>query len=116
MFGVDVCLGDVGEVIQETIESFEVEDNGKVYRCKPIFNLSGHKINQYIIHDKKAVPNIKIPYTARVQDNEIYAIEPFVTLDNGNTYRAPYFILATGRSPRLLRIPGEMENTGSFLS
>lgn len=101
MFGVDVCLGDVGEVIQETIESFEVEDNGKVYRCKPIFNLSGHKINQYIIHDKKAVPNIKIPYTARVQDNEIYAIEPFVTLDNGNTYEkkdiSSHFMTSSGK-------------------
>lgn len=86
MFGVEQSLGDIGNEIQEVIESYEIEENGKTYRCKPIFNLSGHKINQFIIHDKKAVPNIRVPYYERVKDNEIYAIEPFVTLDNGNTY------------------------------
>ena len=85
-FGIDKNLGEIGEAIQEVIESYEVEKNGKIYKCKPIFNLSGHKINQFTIHDNKAVPNVKIPYNARVTDNEIYAIEPFVTLDNGSTY------------------------------
>ncbi|MCY3413150.1 MAG: FAD-dependent oxidoreductase [Candidatus Heimdallarchaeota archaeon] len=33
--------------------------------------------------------------------------EKWVRLDDGNTYQAPYFILATGRSPRPLNIPGE---------
>lgn len=29
--GIDVRLGDIGAAIQETMESYEVEINGKVY-------------------------------------------------------------------------------------
>lgn len=42
--GIDARLNEIGEAIQETMESYEVEIRGKVYRVKSIRNLSGHLI------------------------------------------------------------------------
>ena len=39
--GIDVRLCDVGAAIQEVIESYEVEINGKTYPVRPIRNLDG---------------------------------------------------------------------------
>lgn len=39
--GIDVRLCDVGEAIQEVMESYEVELEGKTYRVKSIRNLNG---------------------------------------------------------------------------
>lgn len=42
--GIDVRLGDVGAAIQEVMESYEVELDGKTFKVKPIKNLCGHSI------------------------------------------------------------------------
>lgn len=39
-----------------------------------------------------------------------------VTIDSGENFESKYVIIATGRSPRLLEIPGEAELTGSGIS
>lgn len=87
--GIDVRLCDVGESIQEVMESYEVEIDGKTYQgideinsflqivntndvnplsapncvcissVKPIRNLNGHSISQYRIHAGKTVPIVK---------------------------------------------------------
>ena len=57
--GVDVRLCDIGERIQEVMESYEVELNGKTYQVRPIRNLNGHSIGQYRIHAGKTVPIVK---------------------------------------------------------
>lgn len=45
--GIDVRLGDVGEAIQEVMESYEVTINNKTYPVKSISNLCGHTIAPY---------------------------------------------------------------------
>ncbi|OBZ79054.1 Methionine aminopeptidase 2 [Grifola frondosa] len=57
--GIDVRLGEIGAAIQETMESYEVEVNGKVYPVKAIENLSGHSINPYQIHGGKSILLVK---------------------------------------------------------
>lgn len=57
--GIDVRLCDVGEAIQEVMESYEVELNGEVHRVKAIRNLNGHSIGAYRIHAGKTVPIVK---------------------------------------------------------
>ena len=57
--GIDVRLCDVGEAIQEVMESYEVELDGKTYTVKPIRNLNGHSIAPYRIHASKSVPSVK---------------------------------------------------------
>jgi methionyl aminopeptidase len=45
--GIDVRLCDIGEAIQEVMESYEVELDGKTYQVKAIRNLNGHSISPY---------------------------------------------------------------------
>lgn len=45
--GIDVRLCDIGAAIQEVMESYEVELDGKLYQVKAIRNLNGHSVDQY---------------------------------------------------------------------
>ena len=80
--GPDAMLGDIGESVQEHIESFEIDLDNKYYQIKSIKNLTGHSIDIYQIHGKKSVPNFKIDYPVRMKSNEIYAIECFTSTHN----------------------------------
>ena len=50
--GIDVQLCDIGAAIQEVMESYEVELDGKVYQVKSIRNLNGHSISPYRKYSK----------------------------------------------------------------
>lgn len=78
--GVDSILGEIGAEIQENMESYEIELNGKVYPINSVKQLTGHQIEQYRIHAPKRVPNFNLKtYTERMKENEYYAIETFAT-------------------------------------
>ena len=82
--GPDAILGEIGEAIQEVIESHEVElPGGSSDKRKVIstVDLCGHDIVQYHIHSGKAVPNIKVPYPIRMTVGEEFAIETFPQLE-----------------------------------
>eukprot|EP01124_Arcella_intermedia_P027935 TRINITY_DN557_c0_g1_i2.p1 TRINITY_DN557_c0_g1~~TRINITY_DN557_c0_g1_i2.p1 ORF type:complete len:438 (-),score=95.32 TRINITY_DN557_c0_g1_i2:36-1349(-) len=82
--GIDVRLCDIGEQIQEVMESYEVLlPDGKVYPIKPIKNLNGHNISRYVIHGGKSVPCIKNGDKTRMEENEFYAIETFGSTGKG---------------------------------
>lgn len=81
--GIDVQLCEVGEAIQEVMESHEVEINGKVYPIKCCRNLCGHSIGPYQIHFGKSVPTVKSSDTTRMEEGEFYAIETFGTTGRG---------------------------------
>ena len=55
--GIDVRLCDIGEAIQEVMESYEVEIGGKTHQVKSIRNLNGHSIAPYQIHAGRAFPS-----------------------------------------------------------
>ncbi|KAM8972771.1 methionine aminopeptidase 2 [Pelodytes ibericus] len=81
--GIDVRLCDVGEAIQEVMESYEVDIDGKTYQVKPIRNLNGHSIGPYRIHAGKTVPIVKGGEATRMEEGEIYAIETFGSTGKG---------------------------------
>uniref|UniRef100_A0A0K8TSP2 Methionine aminopeptidase 2 n=1 Tax=Tabanus bromius TaxID=304241 RepID=A0A0K8TSP2_TABBR len=81
--GIDVRLCDVGAAIQEVMESYEVELDGKTYQVKSIRNLNGHSISPYRIHSGKTVPIVKGGETTRMEENEFYAIETFGSTGRG---------------------------------
>ncbi|XP_006866666.1 PREDICTED: methionine aminopeptidase 2-like [Chrysochloris asiatica] len=81
--GIDVCLCDAGEAIQEVMESCEVEIDGKTYQVKPIRNLNGHSIGPYRIHAGKTVPIVKGGEATRMEEGEGYAIETFGSTGKG---------------------------------
>ncbi|HYY91816.1 MAG TPA: type II methionyl aminopeptidase [Candidatus Dormibacteraeota bacterium] len=70
-FRPGVRLSEIGRVVQTIIQK---------YGLRPISNLTGHKIERYTIHAGKSVPNVAGMNGARIEEGEVYAIEPFVTL------------------------------------
>ncbi|KAF5095642.1 hypothetical protein DV451_004586 [Geotrichum candidum] len=81
--GVDVRLGEIGAAIQEVMESYELELDGKTYPIKPIRNLSGHNIERYRIHGGKSVPIVKTPDQTKMEEGETFAIETFGSTGRG---------------------------------
>lgn len=85
--GIDARFGEIGEIIQETIESFEfIDKSGKAaIPIKPCRNLNGHSIERYRIHGGQSVPIVKKSDFAneRMQENTCYAIETFATTGKG---------------------------------
>ncbi|KAF9225560.1 peptidase M24A, methionine aminopeptidase [Gyrodon lividus] len=81
--GIDVRLGELAGYIQETMESYEVEVNGKVLPVKPIENLSGHSINLYQIHGGKSVLLVKNEDQTKMEEDDYFAIETFGSTGRG---------------------------------
>lgn len=81
--GIDVRMGDVGAAIQEAMESYEVEIDGKIYPVKPIRNLNGHNIGQWEIHGGKSVPIVKGGDQTKMEEGEVFAIETFGSTGKG---------------------------------
>ncbi|KAH9726424.1 methionine aminopeptidase 2B [Citrus sinensis] len=81
--GIDVRLCDIGAAIQEVMESYEVEINGKVFQVKSIRNLNGHSIGRYQIHAGKSVPIVKGGEQTKMEEGEFFAIETFASTGKG---------------------------------
>ncbi|KAJ9102644.1 hypothetical protein QFC19_004753 [Naganishia cerealis] len=91
--GIDVRLCEIGDAVQEVMESYEVEVGGKTYPVKAISNLNGHSIAPYSIHGGhdgipgKSVPIVKMHGSARdetkMEEGEYYAIETFGSTGRG---------------------------------
>jgi methionyl aminopeptidase len=78
------CLERAIESVKPDIKSSEIgraiEEVVKRHGYKPIWNLTGHQISRYVLHTGKAIPNVSKLNGSRVKEDEVYAIEPFVTL------------------------------------
>lgn len=86
--GIDARMGEIGAAIQETMESYEVEVDGKTLPVKSIRNLTGHSIKPYEIHGGKSVPIVKQTedkesYNVKMEEGEYFAIETFGSTGNG---------------------------------
>jgi methionyl aminopeptidase len=81
--GIDVRVGDIGAAIQEVMESYEVEIDGKTFPVKAIRNLSGHNIGQWQIHGGKSIPIVKGHDQTKMEEGEIFACETFGSTGRG---------------------------------
>ncbi len=59
----------------------DVEKVIRRHGFKPISNLTGHQIGRYMIHAGKSLPNVSHISMSEIHLGEVYAIEPFVTLN-----------------------------------
>ncbi|XXH01532.1 hypothetical protein Hte_007892 [Hypoxylon texense] len=84
--GIDVRLGELGGLIQETMESYECEINGTTYPIKAIRGLCGHTILPYSIHGTKSVPAVKTSDMTKMEEGDVFAIETFGTTGTGHVY------------------------------
>ncbi|GFT41661.1 methionine aminopeptidase 2 [Nephila pilipes] len=124
--GIDVRLCDIGEAIQEVMESYEVELNGKTYPVKSIRNLNGHLIGQYRIHAGKTVPIVKGGEATKMEEGEFYAIETFGSTGKGyvhddmevshymKNYDVGHVPLRLSRSKQLLNVINQNFGTLAF--
>lgn len=87
--GIDVRLTDIGEAIQEVMESHELTLGNKTYPIKSVENLCGHSIAPYRIHAGKSVPIVKNGDTTKMEEGELFAIETFGSTGKGFVYNAP---------------------------
>ncbi len=71
-----VKVEKIGETIENTMKSFGV---------KPIENLTGHGVGQYVQHDAPTIPNVK-KSGGTLEENMAIAIEPFSTNGEGLVY------------------------------
>lgn len=69
-----IKANEIGRVIEETIKS---------YGYKPIKNLTGHSMDQYIIHSGYTIPNYYNRFVMWRFREGVYAIEPFATTGVG---------------------------------
>ncbi|KAG2378322.1 hypothetical protein C9374_008465 [Naegleria lovaniensis] len=81
--GIDVRMSDIGAAIQEVMESYEVELNGKTYPVKCVRNLNGHSVERYRIHAGKTVPIVRNNDQTKMEENEFFAIETFGSTGKG---------------------------------
>jgi len=73
----DPRTGEIGKAIEATArqEGF-----------KTINNLSGHTLEQYTVHAGKSIPNVYAPNQPVLKRDEVFAIEPFLTLGTAAGY------------------------------
>ncbi|KAJ2310250.1 Methionine aminopeptidase 2 [Coemansia sp. Cherry 401B] len=105
--GIDVRLGDIGAAIQEVMESYEIELDGKTVPIKPIRNLCGHNIGPYQIHSGKSVPIVANGDQTPMEEGELFAIETFGSTGAGYVNEegvCSHYAMAPGTHPRP-RIP-----------
>jgi len=70
-----VRVSQVGAVVERTI---------KAMGFKPIYNLTGHKIERYVLHGGVSVPNYEDRSARYVfREGDTFAIEPFATNGRG---------------------------------
>ncbi len=94
----------IGEKIEETI---------KGYGFRPIKDLSGHLLDQYILHSSKIIPNISIPHGPKIEEGEVYALETFATTGSGSVTEAPYAYIYSLMPLRIpLRFKGSRQVLG----
>ncbi|KAH9222472.1 methionine aminopeptidase 2-like protein [Leptodontidium sp. 2 PMI_412] len=83
--GVDARMKEIGAAIQEVMESYEVELDGKLYPVKAIRSLTGHNILRYHIHGDKQVPFVKNNSSQKMEEGDVFAIETFGSTGKGYT-------------------------------
>ncbi|HMK53471.1 MAG TPA: type II methionyl aminopeptidase [Methanobacteriaceae archaeon] len=57
----------------------EVEKSIHIRGLKPVANLTGHSMDQWILHSGLSIPNIKENNNHKLEEGDVLAIEPFVT-------------------------------------
>ncbi len=69
-----IKVSKIGEAIEQ-----EIKSRG----FRPIENLTGHQLKQYELHAGISIPNIPVPSNKKLEEGQVFAIEPFATTGRG---------------------------------
>lgn len=76
--------------VETNVVGREIEKVIKDYDYRPIRELSGHILEQYVLHGSKVIPNITLPHGETINEGEVYAVEVFASTGSGSVSEAPY--------------------------
>jgi methionyl aminopeptidase len=88
--------GMLGAAIQQEIEC-------RGYR--PISNLTGHGLDQYILHRPPTIPNVAVNGGVVLEEGMVFAIEPFATTGSGHVGERNRKEIYSQISQKPVRIP-----------
>jgi methionyl aminopeptidase len=92
---------DLGKIIENTI---------KGYGYRPIRDLSGHQLDEYLLHGSKSLPNIAVPHGSILEEGEAYALETFATTGSGSVHETgQHYIFSLNPTRIALRNRGARE-------
>jgi methionyl aminopeptidase len=91
-----VTAGEIGAEVQKEIEC-------RGYR--PIANLTGHGLDQYILHRPPTIPNIGVNGGVVLEEGMVFAIEPFATTGSGHVGEKNRKEIYSQISQKPVRIP-----------
>ena len=91
-----ITAGELGAAIQ-----FEIESRG--YR--PVSNLTGHGLDQFVIHKPPTIPNIAINGGVVLEEGMVFAIEPFATTGCGHVNEKRRMEIYSQIAHKPVRIP-----------
>jgi len=83
--GIDSRICELGAISEEIIKSYELEIDNKMMPLIPINNIHGHSIEPWKIHGTKFIKNVKNNDNTKIEENDILAIEAYVTTGCGTT-------------------------------
>lgn len=83
--GIDARMDHMSSIMQEVMQSYEIELNGKTLPIKAVRGITGHNILRYHIHGDKQVPFVKTRTSQRMEEGDIFAIETFGSTGRGST-------------------------------
>lgn len=93
---VGVKISEISQAISDTVESsgFGV-----------IVNLTGHGLDQYVIHGPPNIPNVKNDSRQELKEGDVVALEPFVCETNGYVKESEPIEIFSFLQPRPARLP-----------
>ena len=91
-----VTLSDIGKTIHA-----EITKRG----FSPIRNLSGHGLDQFIIHDKPSIPNFDTGSEEELEQDQVIAIEPFASTGAGIIYESSNPTIFSLKATKPVRSP-----------
>ncbi len=91
-----VKIFEISQAISEIVESsgFGV-----------IVNLTGHGLDQYVVHGPPSIPNVKNDSQLELKDGDVVALEPFVCETNGYVKESEPIEIFSLIQPRPVRLP-----------
>jgi len=89
-------ISEIGKAINETIESSGLG---------VIVNLTGHGLDQYVIHGPPTIPNIINDSREELMEGDVIALEPFVCERNGYVKESEPVEIFSFLQPKPARLP-----------
>jgi len=96
---LDNAIGSTRDMVETNHIGKIIEDTIKEHGFNPIKDLTGHSLEQYLLHAGITIPNYKSFFSHTIKKDMVFAIEPFATYGRGFIKKGkPYIFAINNRS------------------